>query len=78
MHRRRNRSPEPCEAQRWISRRGKRIVGRCVATAFNEPCCDTYARHGFTEEGGAWVYNAESAIEDPDWLTVDAETEAAA
>jgi hypothetical protein len=58
--------------------RGKQIVGRCVATAFNEPCRDTYARHGFTEEGGARVYSGESAIEDPDWLTVDAETEAAA
>jgi hypothetical protein len=31
-----------------------------------------------TEEGGAWVYSGGSAIEDPDWLTVDAETEAAA
>ena len=31
-----------------------------------------------TEEGGAWVYNGGSAIEDPDWLTVDAETKAAA
>ena len=58
--------------------RGKQIVGRYAATALNEPCRDTYALHGFTEEGGAWVYNAESAIEDPDWLTVDAETEAAA
>jgi hypothetical protein len=37
---------------------------------------DTYARHGFTEEGGAWVYNGGSPIEEPDWLTVDAETEA--
>jgi predicted enzyme involved in methoxymalonyl-ACP biosynthesis len=58
--------------------RGKQIVGRYAATALNEPCRDTYARHGFTEEGGAWVYSGESAIEDPDWLTVDAETEAAA
>jgi hypothetical protein len=58
--------------------RGKQIVGRYVARAFNEPCCDTYARHDFTKEGGAWVYSGESAIEDPDWLTVDAETEAAA
>jgi hypothetical protein len=40
------------------------------------PC--TYARHGFTEEGGAWVYSGESDIENPDWLTVDTETEAAA
>jgi hypothetical protein len=30
----------------------------------------------FTEEGGAWVYNGGSAIEDPDWVTADAETEA--
>jgi hypothetical protein len=44
----------------------------------SEPCRDTYARHGFIEEGGAPVYNGGSAIEDPDWLTVDAETEAAA
>jgi hypothetical protein len=58
--------------------RGKQIVGGCVATALNEPCRDTYARHGLTEEDGAWVYSGESAIEDPDWLTVDAETEAAA
>jgi FkbH-like protein len=58
--------------------RGKQIVGRYVATAFNEPCRDTYARHGFTEEGDTWVYTGGGAIEDPDWLTVDAETEAAA
>jgi predicted enzyme involved in methoxymalonyl-ACP biosynthesis len=45
--------------------RGKQIVGQYVATAFKEPCLDTYARHGFTEEDGAWVYSGESAIEDP-------------
>jgi hypothetical protein len=44
----------------------------------NEPCRDTYARHGFTEEGDTWVYSGGGAIEDPDWLTVDAEAEAAA
>jgi predicted enzyme involved in methoxymalonyl-ACP biosynthesis len=58
--------------------RGKQILGRYVATAFNEPGQDTYARHGFTEEGDAWVYRGGGAIEDPDWLTVDAEAEAAA
>jgi hypothetical protein len=59
-------------------RRGKQIVGRYVSTAFKEPCRNTYARHGFTEEGDAWVYSGGSAMEDPGWLTVDAETEAAA
>ncbi|MDQ1451953.1 MAG: hypothetical protein QOK38_1819 [Acidobacteriaceae bacterium] len=58
--------------------RGKQILGRYVATAFNEPGRDTYARHGFTEEDDAWVYRGGGAIEDPDWLTVDAEAEAAA
>jgi FkbH-like protein len=58
--------------------RGIQIVGKYVATAFNEPCHDTYARHGFTPEGNAWVYNGGASIEDPDWLTVDVEAEAAA
>ncbi|HEY3988176.1 MAG TPA: HAD-IIIC family phosphatase [Acidobacteriaceae bacterium] len=58
--------------------RGKQIVGRYVATAFNEPCRDTYAQHGFIQDGDAWVYRGGGAIEDPDWLTVGAETEAAA
>jgi FkbH-like protein len=58
--------------------RGKQIVGRYVATAFNEPCRDTYAQNGFVPEGDAWVYSGGSLIEDPDWLTVEVEAEAAA
>jgi FkbH-like protein len=58
--------------------RGKQIVGRYVATAFNEPCRDIYARHGFTQDGEAWVYRGGAAIEDPEWLMVDAEAEAVA
>jgi FkbH-like protein len=58
--------------------RGKQIIGRYVATASNQPCRDTYARHGFTHEGDAWVYRGGGAVEDPDWLTVDVEAEAAA
>jgi hypothetical protein len=78
VHRCRNRSTEPWEASAGFFGRGKEIVGRYIATASNEPCRDANARHGFTEEGGAWVHCGESAIEDLDWLTVDAETEAAA
>jgi FkbH-like protein len=58
--------------------RGKPVFGRYVATAFNEPCRETYARHGFTQDGEAWVYRGGGAIEDPDWLIVDAEAEAVA
>ena len=57
---------------------GKRVTGRYIATAFNEPCRDTYARHGFKQEGEIWVYQGGGAIEDPDWLIVDAEVEAVA
>lgn len=58
--------------------RGRRIAGRYLATAVNEPCRDTYAQHGFTQDGEMWVYRGEGAIEDPDWLTVEVEAEAAA
>jgi FkbH-like protein len=58
--------------------RGKQIVGRYVATAFNEPCRDTYAQNGFAEEADAWVYSGGGVIEDPEWLTVEVEAEAAA
>jgi FkbH-like protein len=58
--------------------RGKPVFGRYIATAFNEPCRDTYARHGFTPDGETWIYRGGGAIEDPDWLTVDAAAEAAA
>jgi hypothetical protein len=54
------------------------IVGRYVATAFNEPCRDTYARHGFTHEADAWVYSGGGSIEDPEWLAVDVDAHAAA
>jgi hypothetical protein len=60
-----------------FSKRGKQIVGRYLRRPSTSRAV-TYAGHGFTEEGGAWVYSGESAIEDPDWLTVDAEAEAAA
>ncbi|MFL6428700.1 MAG: HAD-IIIC family phosphatase [Acidobacteriaceae bacterium] len=58
--------------------RGKQVVGRYIATAFNEPCRDTYARHGFTEDGERWVYQGGDVIQDPEWLMVDAEAEAVA
>ena len=58
--------------------RGRQITGRYVTTAVNEPCRDTYAQHGFTQDGEMWVYRGEGAIEDPDWLTVEVEAEAAA
>jgi len=57
--------------------RGKQILGRYVATAFNEPCRDTYAQNGFAQEGDGWVYSGGGVIEDPDWLTVEVEAEAA-
>lgn len=57
---------------------GKPIVGRWVATGFNEPCRDIYAQHDFVQQGDVWTYDDEGAIEDPDWLVVDAETVAAA
>jgi hypothetical protein len=74
MPRRRNCSPEPCEAQRWIFQARQADCRQVFAAAFNEPCRDLRG----AEEGGAWIYSGESAIEDPDWLTVDAEAEAAA
>jgi FkbH-like protein len=58
--------------------RGRQIVGRYVATAVNLPCRSTYAQHGFAQEGDMWVYRGGGAIEDPDWLTVELEVEAAA
>ena len=58
--------------------RGRQIAGRYVTTAVNEPCRNTYAQHGFTQDGGMWVYRGGGAIEDPDWLTVEVEAEAAA
>jgi FkbH-like protein len=57
---------------------GNQIAGRYVATALNEPCRNTYGQHGFTQEGDAWVYRGGGAIEDPEWLTVEVEAEAAA
>ncbi len=59
-------------------RAGKEVVGRYIATAFNDPCRDTYVRHGFTKDGDTWVYRGGDAIEDPDWLLVEAEAEAVA
>ncbi len=58
--------------------RGRQIVGRYIATAVNEPCRGTYAQHGFAQEGDLWVYRGGGTIEDPDWLTVELEAEAAA
>jgi hypothetical protein len=58
--------------------RGRQIVGRYIATAVNEPCHDTYAQHGFIQDGDMWVYRSAGGIEDPDWLTVEVEAEAAA
>jgi hypothetical protein len=58
--------------------RGRQIVGRYIATAVNEPCHGTYAQHGFVQEGDMWVYRGGSTIEDPDWLTIELEAEAAA
>lgn len=58
--------------------RGRQIAGKYVATAVNEPCRDTYAQHGFMQDGEMWVYQGGDAIEDPDWLTVAVEVEAAA
>jgi hypothetical protein len=37
-----------------------------------------YARTGFVQDGETWVYRGGGAIEDPDWLTVDAQAEAVA
>lgn len=51
---------------------GKQIVGRYVETPFNEPCRKTYEQHGFERDGEQWVYRGGDAMEDPDWLSVDA------
>ena len=45
--------------------RGKQIVGRYIATAFNEQCRDTYARHGFTQDGDAWSTAAGLLLKTP-------------
>ena len=56
---------------------GKPIVGHYQQTAFNEPCRETYAQHGFVQQDGDWMYRGGDAIADPEWLTVDVEAEAA-
>ena len=55
----------------------KSIGGRYQETPFNEPCRQTYAQHGFTQDGEDWTYAGGGSIEDPDWLTVDVEAVAA-
>lgn len=57
----------------------KHLVGRYVATPYNEPCRQTYAENGFHDHDGLWTFQGSgSSIVDPEWLTVEAEFPAVA
>ena len=62
-----------------VRNRPSRVQGsKTIARGWQRAVPGTPTRGMGADEGGAWVYNGGSATEDPDWLTADAETEAAA
>ena len=48
------------------------ILGMYSETAYNEPCRRAYPDAGFVWEENVWVHRGGGAVEDPDWLTIDA------
>lgn len=51
---------------------GRPVRGHLSITPHNAPCHGVYPDQGFVEESGAFIYCGGGAIEDPEWMTVDA------
>lgn len=58
--------------RRMASDVGKPILGLYAETAYNEPCRKAYPDAGFVWEERVWVHRGDGAVEDPDWLTIQA------
>ncbi len=54
------------------------VVGLFTETPYNEPCRRAYPDAGFVWEENVWVHRGGEAVEDPDWLRIEAPQLAAA